>query len=61
MNLLILCHCLRSLAKMASGLCDNLLLSIVRAWDFTHPLLVLRSHTSLRMSFPHACALRSHV
>lgn len=32
--------CLRSLAKIAGGLCDNLLLSVVRAWDFKRPLLV---------------------
>jgi len=29
-----------SLAKIAGGLCDNLLLSVVRAWDFKRPLLV---------------------
>jgi hypothetical protein len=29
-----------SLAKMAQGLCDNCLTSVVRAWDFTKPLLV---------------------
>lgn len=28
-----------SLAKIAQGLCDNLLLCTVRAWDFTKPLL----------------------
>lgn len=29
-----------SLAKMAAGLCDNLLTCVVRAWDFKLPLLV---------------------
>jgi hypothetical protein len=29
-----------SLAKMAHGLADNLLTCIVRAWDFTNPLVV---------------------
>ena len=29
-----------SLAKLACGLCDNLLTCIVRAWDFHRPLLV---------------------
>lgn len=29
-----------SLAKMAQGLCDNCLTSVVRAWDFTKPFLV---------------------
>ncbi|XP_063695928.1 phosphopantothenoylcysteine decarboxylase [Culicoides brevitarsis] len=28
-----------SLAKIASGICDNLLLCTVRAWDFAKPLL----------------------
>lgn len=28
-----------SLAKMASGICDNLLLCTVRAWDFGKPLI----------------------
>ncbi|GAB0099606.1 phosphopantothenoylcysteine decarboxylase [Sergentomyia squamirostris] len=28
-----------SLAKIASGLCDNLLLCILRAWEFSKPLL----------------------
>lgn len=27
-----------SLAKIAHGLCDNLLTSLVRAWDFNKPL-----------------------
>jgi phosphopantothenoylcysteine decarboxylase len=29
-----------SLAKIANGLCDNLLTCVVRAWDFRKPLLV---------------------
>ena len=29
-----------SLAKLAAGLCDNLLTCVVRAWDFRKPLLV---------------------
>ena len=29
-----------SLAKAAQGLCDNCLTSVVRAWDFSKPLLV---------------------
>ncbi|CAI7736554.1 unnamed protein product [Closterium sp. NIES-53] len=29
-----------TLAKVASGICDNLLTSIVRAWDFGKPLLL---------------------
>lgn len=29
-----------TLAKMANGLCDNLVTCIARAWDFTRPLIV---------------------
>ena len=29
-----------TLAKMANGLCDNLVTCVVRAWDFSKPLLV---------------------
>lgn len=29
-----------TLAKLAGGLCDNLLTCVVRAWDFQKPLLV---------------------
>ena len=29
-----------TLAKMAQGLCDNCLTSVVRAWDFSKPLWV---------------------
>eukprot|EP00882_Tetradesmus_deserticola_P031716 GHRQ01035878.1.p1 GENE.GHRQ01035878.1~~GHRQ01035878.1.p1 ORF type:complete len:167 (-),score=6.84 GHRQ01035878.1:971-1471(-) len=29
-----------SLAKLANGMCDNLVTCIARAWDFTRPLLV---------------------
>lgn len=28
-----------TLAKIAGGLCDNLLTSVVRAWDFSKPFL----------------------
>jgi phosphopantothenoylcysteine synthetase/decarboxylase len=28
-----------TLAKVAGGLCDNLLTSVVRAWDFSKPFL----------------------
>ena len=43
-----------SLAKAAQGLCDNCLTSVVRAWDFTKPLLVsllLASFLTVRDSF----------
>jgi phosphopantothenoylcysteine decarboxylase len=29
-----------SLAKLANGMCDNLVTCIARAWDFKRPLLV---------------------
>jgi len=31
-----------SLAKLAGGMCDNLLTCVVRAWDFSQPLVVRR-------------------
>lgn len=40
-----------SLAKMAQGLCDNCLTSIVRAWDFSKPLLVSSSARNVDMLF----------
>lgn len=33
-----------TLAKLAQGLCDNCLTSVVRAWDWNKPLLVRVSH-----------------
>ena len=39
-----------TLAKMAQGLCDNCLTSVVRAWDFHKPLLVGRA--SVWQSYP---------
>ena len=32
-----------SLAKLAGGLCDNLLTCVLRAWDFRRPALVRAS------------------
>jgi phosphopantothenoylcysteine decarboxylase len=29
-----------TMAKMANGICDNLLTSVVRAWDYTRPLVL---------------------
>lgn len=39
-----------SLAKLANGLCDNLVTCIARAWDFKRPLLV-----SVRVCATHHC------
>lgn len=33
-----------TLAKLAQGLCDNCLTSVVRAWDWSKPLLVCTLH-----------------
>ena len=48
-----------SLAKMAQGLCDNCRTSVVRAWDFSKPLLVRLSgynHNS-SLFLQHECDL----
>lgn len=41
-----------SLAKMAGGLCDNLLLSVARAWDYSKPLLVAPAMNTLMWDHP---------
>lgn len=41
-----------SLAKLAHGLCDNLLLSVCRAWDFAKPLLVAPAMNTLMWEHP---------
>ena len=39
-----------TLAKVANGLCDNLLTCVVRAWDWQKPLLVRCSSLALQLS-----------
>ncbi|KZV39642.1 hypothetical protein F511_32954 [Dorcoceras hygrometricum] len=39
-----------TLAKIAGGLCDNLLTSIVRAWDYTKPIFVAPSMNAFMWS-----------
>lgn len=41
-----------TLAKMAQGLCDNLLTCIVRAWDYQRPLLVAPAMNTLMWENP---------
>ena len=52
-----------TLAKMASGMCDNLLTSVVRAWDFAKPLLVCPAMNTLMWESPftakHLAELRA--
>jgi phosphopantothenoylcysteine decarboxylase len=38
---------MNSLAKIANGFCDNLLTSIVRAWDFTKPIILAPSANTM--------------
>ena len=38
-----------TLAKLAQGLCDNCLTSVVRAWDWSKPLLVCILHDFAHM------------
>uniref|UniRef100_K3XY55 phosphopantothenoylcysteine decarboxylase n=3 Tax=Setaria TaxID=4554 RepID=K3XY55_SETIT len=41
-----------TLAKIASGLCDNLLTCIVRAWDYSKPLFVAPAMNTLMWNNP---------
>ncbi len=41
-----------TLGKIANGLCDNLLTSIVRAWDFAKPVFIAPSMNCLMYSNP---------
>ena len=41
-----------TLAKLAGGLCDNLLTSVVRAWDYGQPLLVAPAMNTLMWTHP---------
>eukprot|EP00271_Cylindrocystis_brebissonii_P010390 TRINITY_DN26569_c0_g1_i1.p1 TRINITY_DN26569_c0_g1~~TRINITY_DN26569_c0_g1_i1.p1 ORF type:complete len:286 (+),score=37.12 TRINITY_DN26569_c0_g1_i1:494-1351(+) len=41
-----------TLAKMAGGLCDNLLTCIIRAWDFSKPLLVAPAMNTMMWDSP---------
>jgi phosphopantothenoylcysteine decarboxylase len=41
-----------TLAKVSHGLCDNLLTCIVRAWDFSKPLLVAPAMNTHMWSHP---------
>lgn len=51
------------LAKLASGICDNLLLSVARAWDFSKPFIVAPAMNTLMWEHPvtqtHLHLLRS--
>lgn len=40
-DMLIICPCsANTMAKMANGICDNLLTSVFRAWDFSKPIYI---------------------
>jgi phosphopantothenoylcysteine decarboxylase len=41
-----------TLAKVSHGLCDNLLTCVVRAWDFSKPLLVAPAMNTHMWSHP---------
>lgn len=41
-----------TLAKMVGGICDNLLTSVVRAWDWTKPMFICPSMNTLMMEHP---------
>lgn len=41
-----------TLAKIANGLCDNLLTCVVRAWDFNKPLLIAPAMNTMMWDSP---------
>lgn len=41
-----------TMAKIAHGICDNLLLSVARAWDFTKPMLLAPAMNTLMWDHP---------
>ena len=41
-----------SMGKITHGLCDNLLTSVVRAWDFQKPLVVAPAMNTMMMEHP---------
>lgn len=51
------------LAKLSQGICDNLLLSLARAWDFSKPMLVAPAMNTMMWTHPtteeHLHRLRS--
>lgn len=52
-----------TLAKMANGICDNLLTSVARAWDFNRPLIIAPAMNTYMWEHPttneHIQKLRS--
>lgn len=52
-----------TLAKMANGICDNLLTCVVRAWDFNKPLLIAPAMNTFMWESPftgqHLSVLRN--
>jgi phosphopantothenoylcysteine decarboxylase len=47
-----------SLAKLANGLCDNLLTCVVRAWDFRKPLAVAPAMNTAMWDSPFTARVR---
>jgi phosphopantothenoylcysteine decarboxylase len=41
-----------TLAKMANGICDNLLTSVLRAWDFTRPIVLAPAMNTFMWQHP---------
>lgn len=61
---LVIAPCsVNTLAKIANGICDNLLTTIARAWDFNRPFIIVPAANSLMWSHPitgeHIAKLRS--
>lgn len=56
-DLFLIAPCSAStLAKLAGGICDNLLLSTARAWDFSRPLIVAPAMNTLMWEHPATTA-----
>ncbi len=45
-----------TLAKLAAGLCDNLLTCVVRAWDISRPIVVCPAMNTHMYTHPHTAA-----
>jgi phosphopantothenoylcysteine decarboxylase len=50
-----------TLAKLANGMCDNLVTCVARAWDFQRPLLVSTTAACKGTGYCFACVMQGRV